>query len=226
MKAKKCFLVIVSFLLFLYLVGCYLDGNINKNNSEENTSDDPISPPAGIQAEISGAKIKLNWSDVPQAYSYEIYLGTSSSSLQFFVENPYPSLSYTFNTLSHGSIYYFAIKAKKSTGKTSEYSNIIKKFLPPSQASSIYTIAHDNGAYDGIYPRVEPGLIYWHQLSGATGKTYTITVENNTANVSKYFYTEDGETFNGTIILTKDQNIYVKVVSNTAGKYRIIYSIN
>ncbi len=81
---------------------------------------------------------------------YNVYRGTSASTLTKFANVPAPTTTYVDSTPVTGSTYYYAVTAIDANGLESAQSNIgSKSFAPPS--STTLTVAAAGGAAEQAY---------------------------------------------------------------------------
>lgn len=91
-------------------------------------NDQAPSAPSNLTAHQGGTKavpcVVLNWTGSEGAEYYEIYRGTSSSSITTKLNTTYSTSYEDYNNISNGKKYYYKVRAVGSNGKTSGYSNV------------------------------------------------------------------------------------------------------
>ncbi|MDR2094762.1 MAG: fibronectin type III domain-containing protein [Treponema sp.] len=97
----------------------------------------PAVPTGAATAVLSASSIRVSWSAVPGAASYEIYYQKGSTSASMNYAGTSPSASYTHTGLSPETTYYYSIKAVNSAGASgysSSVSGTTQQALPPPSA--------------------------------------------------------------------------------------------
>jgi fibronectin type 3 domain-containing protein len=116
MKKSKLFLTGILGILLVFglvLTGCPTD------DGDRTTTP---SAPTGVTATAqSASSILVSWNAVPDADSYKVYYGTSTSSIDSLA-GTVTSASYTHTGLTAGTTYYYRVKAVNSAGE-SDYSS-------------------------------------------------------------------------------------------------------
>ena len=85
--------------------------------------------PTGVSAEAYSSYIKITWDYVNGADSYKVYRSTSANGT-YSVLNTAPSTSYTDNTASEGTTYYYKVTAINSAGESNKSSYASAKIEP------------------------------------------------------------------------------------------------
>jgi len=104
------------------------------------TSSVTLAKPTNLSATIAGPnQINLYWNAVTYADYYEIYRGTSASSIPYYTAAG--GLTYSdSSSLVNGTTYYYQIRAKTNAGNSSPLSDVISiEFIPPQSGSPAFT---------------------------------------------------------------------------------------
>lgn len=105
------------------LVGCkgLFGGHGGKN----------LTPPVtGLTATAASGEVTLNWNAYSEAYSYNIWRGTTSTlpttgPIPYLpVQTPPTGTTFTDTTVTNGTTYYYAVNANGSWG-VSNFSNVV-----------------------------------------------------------------------------------------------------
>jgi fibronectin type 3 domain-containing protein len=164
----------------------------------EPTPSAPNAPTGVAATAISSSTIRVSWSSVSNAASYDVYYETGTSTTKNFAGNT-TGTSYTHTGLTSGTTFTYYIKAKNNAGE-SEYSSSASattdSTMPSAPtgvtaaaaSSNSITVSWDpvsNAAsYDVYY---EIGISSTRNFAGNTAETsYTHT--GLTANTTYYYY--------------------------------------
>lgn len=166
--------------------------------SPEVTQVTPLSAPTGLAATSTPGSVALSWNTVTGAASYKVYRGTTSGTYSL-LQSGVASTSYTDNTVSNGTTYYYVVKAYNGadSADSNETTTLpmanfsIASTSSPTSSSVEVTWTGPTGAatYDikygtttGTYSTTVPGVTSPYTISGLSAGTtyYVVVVANNT----------------------------------------------
>jgi hypothetical protein len=119
MKKFLAYLLLFSFLIFS-LFACK-----PKSDDTPAVAQGP-SAPLTLRADAGDGQVTLDWQMVSGASSYNIYMGTSASSLTLLNTSPLPSAPCIVTGLTNGIKYYFALQTVYPDGTMSPLSSTIQ----------------------------------------------------------------------------------------------------
>lgn len=166
----------------------------------------PASPAAPTVGTVTQTTVGLSWSAVSGATSYDVYSGTSPSSLALAASGVGAD-SYTATGLSPGLTYYFAVAAQNSAGtsaQSSESSTTTLSVVPPSAPTGLSASA-GNGSVSLTWTAPTSnggsaitGYVVWYsataggELTGSqfSSSTTSATIGSLTNGTEYYFQVE------------------------------------
>jgi uncharacterized repeat protein (TIGR02543 family) len=166
--------------------------------------------PTGLAATVSGDSVELAWNTVQGAAAYEVWFfqgdGDSSRATYYQdVEDPV----FTMGQLSRGILWHFWVKAKKTDGTTSPFSESAQAVLPakPPDAASI-VVSPDNNAL----------IVNWAPADGAAGYlVYTSESFRESSAAIKSSIDNPGVTWTTLSGLTNGTTYYIWIKSKYEG---------
>lgn len=146
------------------LVGTKPTGGSSSGGENENPPDNSDTPdvpdvpnitsPTGVSAISISTEVYLSWNLVNNAASYEIYYGTSSSTLDAQLYTTEKSSYCTVANLNADSTYYFWVKAVSSDGIKSAFSDVAS-CTTESDTATVYFVgsstASNSTGFNNIY---------------------------------------------------------------------------
>jgi fibronectin type 3 domain-containing protein len=166
-------------------------------------------PTGAATAVLSASSIRVSWSPVPGAASYEIYYQIGSTSASINLAGTSSSASYTHTGLAPETTYYYSIKAKNSAG-TSGYSSPVsgttqQASTPPYAPTGVTVTALSSSSV----------RVSWNPVSTAT--SYEIYYEKGSSDVKHYVGEISSPPLTHTGLSTNTRYYYYIKAKNNAG---------
>ena len=144
---------------YYYTVSAYNDAG-ESSQSSYNYVATVLPAPSNVSATVqsSGGYINVSWSSVTGATGYRVYRSTSSSGTYSQVGTT-SSASYTDNSLTPGTTYYYMVSAYNSAGESSKssYAYAATVLAAPSNVSAVLQSSGNSIT------------VSWYSVTGATG---------------------------------------------------------
>ncbi len=122
MKGNIIRTIVIGFVLFnFFLFGC---GGGGGNNGGGNITNPPDTP-ANIKATPGNGQVMLDWDNVTNASSYNIYWATTSGVTKNIGLKQTATVSlYVHTGLLNGTTYYYVVTAVNSAGESAESNEV------------------------------------------------------------------------------------------------------
>jgi len=145
---------------YYYKVSSY-NGTVESSQSSYASATTILNAPSNVSASSSSSSgVTVSWSAVNGATGYRVYRSTSSSGNYYEVGNGTSSTSYTDNSVSPGTTYYYKVSAYNSTVESSQSSYASAMTSVPAPATPTNVSAHATSS-SGV-------TVSWSAVSGAT----------------------------------------------------------
>ena len=161
--------------------------------------------PTGVSATVlSASSVRVNWSSVSRANSYNVYYSTTSSGTPTLAGTA-NGTTYTHSSLSSGNTYYFYVTAVNEYGESEHSSSYSASTSAPNAPTGLVATATSNSTID----------LKWNAVPGATGyRTYMATSSGGTKQAGSIGYTTGANWYN----LSAETTYYFWVVAiNSVG---------
>ena len=150
-----------------------------------------LNPVPALKITTSAGHPKLSWNAVPGASKYWIYRSTDGKNFKYYDSTT--KTSYTNNSTTIGTTYYYKVKAVDSSGTTTDYSAI--KSIKCTPAAPSLRISRVNGKPKLSWDAVNSATKYWiyRSTDGKNFKYYDSTTKTSYTNSgaasgTKYYY--------------------------------------
>lgn len=150
-----------------------------------------LNPVPALKITTSAGHPKLSWNAVPGASKYWIYRSTDGKNFKYYDSTT--KTSYTNNSTTIGTTYYYKVKAVDSSGTTTDYSAI--KSIKCTPAAPSLRISRANGKPKLSWDAVNSATKYWiyRSTDGKNFKYYDSTTKTSYTNSgaasgTKYYY--------------------------------------
>ena len=150
-----------------------------------------LNPVPALKITTSAGHPKLSWNAVPGAAKYWIYRSTDGKNFKYYDSTT--KTSYTNNSTTIGTTYYYKVKAVDSSGTTTDYSAI--KSIKCTPAAPSLRISRVNGKPKLSWDAVNSATKYWiyRSTDGKNFKYYDSTTKTSYTNSgaasgTKYYY--------------------------------------
>ena len=150
-----------------------------------------LNPVPALKITTSAGHPKLSWNAVPGASKYWIYRSTDGKNFKYYDSTT--KTSYTNNSTTIGTTYYYKVKAVDSSGATTDYSTV--KSIKCTPAAPSLRISRVNGKPKLSWDAVNSATKYWiyRSTDGKNFKYYDSTTKTSYTNSgaasgTKYYY--------------------------------------
>ena len=150
-----------------------------------------LNPVPALKITTSAGHPKLSWNTVPGAAKYWIYRSTDGKNFKYYDSTT--KTSYTNNSTTIGTTYYYKVKAVDSSGATTDYSTV--KSIKCTPAAPSLSISRVNGKPKLSWKAVSGATKYWiyRSTDGKNFKYYDSTTKTSYTNSgaasgTKYYY--------------------------------------
>lgn len=204
-------------------------------NSSEVTATPLLPAPTGVTATAGNNSVAIAWTAVTNATGYSVKRGTTTGGPYTNVATNTPGTTYTDNTATNGTTYFYVVTALSATTESSPSSEVSATPAPPPTPgaiviSQVYGGGGNTGSvYKNDYIELfnrggSPVSINgWSvQYASATGTSWTVTNLTGTINPGKYYLVQELAGAGGTTSLPAPDAIGTTGMSASAGKVALL----